>query len=89
MWHSDLLENLIPDLSCRNSPPAGEFYFVKKELTKQNIDFIFGRYVGFVDAIYEHLAKTYKEKLRLRSYGIPNEKSKVFLEIKKKFKVYF
>ena len=37
-------------------------YFVKKELTKQNIDFIFGRYVGFVDAIYEHLAKTYKEK---------------------------
>lgn len=27
----------------------------------------------------------YKEKLRLRSYGVPNENSKVFLEIKKKF----
>lgn len=27
----------------------------------------------------------YKEKLRLRSYGIPNNESKVFLEIKKKF----
>lgn len=27
----------------------------------------------------------YKEKLRLRSYGIPNQDSKVFLEIKKKF----
>lgn len=27
----------------------------------------------------------YKEKLRLRSYGIPGEDSKVFLEIKKKF----
>lgn len=28
----------------------------------------------------------YKEKVRLRSYGIPTEKSKVFLEIKKKYK---
>ena len=28
----------------------------------------------------------YKEKVRLRSYGIPNKKDKVFLEIKKKFK---
>ena len=28
----------------------------------------------------------YKEKLRLRSYGVPNDDSKVFLEIKKKFK---
>lgn len=28
----------------------------------------------------------YKEKLRLRSYGRPNENSKVFLEIKKKYK---
>lgn len=27
----------------------------------------------------------YKEKLRLRSYGVPNADSKVFLEIKKKF----
>jgi SPX domain protein involved in polyphosphate accumulation len=28
----------------------------------------------------------YKEKLRLRSYGIPNENSKVYVEIKKKFR---
>lgn len=28
----------------------------------------------------------YKEKLRLRSYGIPRKNSKVFLEIKKKYK---
>lgn len=31
-------------------------------------------------------AKTYKEKLRLRSYGTPDKQDKVFLEIKKKFK---
>lgn len=31
-------------------------------------------------------AKTYKEKLRLRSYGTPNGDDEVFLEIKKKFK---
>lgn len=30
-------------------------------------------------------AKTYKEKLRLRSYGVPNGDTRVFLEIKKKF----
>ena len=30
-------------------------------------------------------AKCYKEKLRLRSYGVPNGDTKVFLEIKKKF----
>ncbi len=28
----------------------------------------------------------YKEKLRLRSYGIPTENSKVFIELKKKYK---
>lgn len=28
----------------------------------------------------------YKEKIRLRSYGTPNQNSKVFLEIKKKYK---
>ena len=28
----------------------------------------------------------YKEKLRLRSYGVPDEDTKVYLEIKKKFK---
>lgn len=31
-------------------------------------------------------AKTYKEKLRLRCYNVPGLDSKVFLEIKKKFK---
>lgn len=31
-------------------------------------------------------AKTYKEKLRLRSYGTTNGQGKVFFEIKKKFK---
>ncbi len=31
-------------------------------------------------------AKVYKEKLRIRSYGTPQSKDKVFLEIKKKFK---
>ena len=31
-------------------------------------------------------ARTYKEKLRLRCYGIPELDSRVFLEIKKKFK---
>lgn len=29
---------------------------------------------------------TYKEKLRLRAYGIPNKETPVFLEIKKKYK---
>ena len=28
---------------------------------------------------------TYKEKLRIRSYGVPNEDTKVFIEIKKKY----
>lgn len=31
-------------------------------------------------------AVSYKEKLRLRSYGIPHEDTKVFLELKKKYK---
>lgn len=31
-------------------------------------------------------SKAYKEKLRLRSYGTPNAETKVFLEIKKKYK---
>lgn len=31
-------------------------------------------------------ARTYKEKLRLRSYGLPGEDDHVFLEIKKKYK---
>ena len=31
-------------------------------------------------------AKSYKEKLRIRSYGVPNDDSKVFFEIKKKYK---
>ena len=31
-------------------------------------------------------AKVYKEKLRVRSYGVPSDDSKVFFEIKKKYK---
>ncbi len=31
-------------------------------------------------------ARTYKEKLRIRSYGTPDENGRVFFEIKKKFK---
>lgn len=39
------------------------------------------------DMIRKSLDKPiYKEKVRLRSYGIPNKKDKVFLEIKKKYK---
>lgn len=37
--------------------------------------------------VLESLSKpVYKEKLRLRSYGVPNGESKVYFEIKKKFK---
>ena len=39
------------------------------------------------DLIRTSLAKPiYKEKLRLRSYGIPKKKERVFLELKKKYK---
>lgn len=39
------------------------------------------------DLIRRSLDKpTYKEKLRLRTYGVPNDDSKAFLEIKKKYK---
>lgn len=31
-------------------------------------------------------ARTYKEKLRIRSYGVPQKDTKVFFEIKKKYK---
>ncbi len=31
-------------------------------------------------------ARTYKEKLRIRSYGVPQDETDVFLEIKKKYK---
>ena len=31
-------------------------------------------------------ARTYKEKIRLRSYGTPGEQDRVFLELKKKYK---
>lgn len=38
------------------------------------------------DLIRESLNKPpYKEKMRLRSYGIPNEKDMVFIELKKKY----
>ena len=38
------------------------------------------------ELIYSSIEKpVYKEKLRLRSYGIPDQNSKVFLELKKKY----
>lgn len=46
----------------------------------------------YYDTIDDYLIRTsltkpvYKEKLRLRSYGVPNENSNVYIEIKKKFK---
>ena len=46
----------------------------------------------YYDTEDSHLIRTslakpkYKEKLRLRSYGIPTENSKVYVEIKKKFR---
>jgi hypothetical protein len=54
----------------------------------------FGKYTIFniyYDTVDDRLIRTsiespaYKEKLRLRSYGIPNGNNKVFLEIKKKY----
>lgn len=35
---------------------------VKKKLVEKNVDFAFGRYIGYVDALYEQLVKAYKEK---------------------------
>ena len=35
---------------------------VKKKLVEKNVDFVFGRYIGYIDALYEQLAKAYKEK---------------------------
>lgn len=54
----------------------------------------FGKYTIcniYYDTVDDRLIRTsiespaYKEKLRLRSYGIPNGSNKVFLEIKKKY----
>lgn len=47
--------------------------------------------IYFDTSHYELIRKSiekpvYKEKVRLRSYGVPNKEDKVFLEIKKKFK---
>lgn len=41
---------------------AGYSFLVKKELVKKNVHFLFGRYIGFVDSLYEQLFKAYKEK---------------------------
>lgn len=46
----------------------------------------------YFDTYDDYLIRTslskpeYKEKLRLRAYGVPNESSRVYLEIKKKFR---
>lgn len=44
-------------------------YLVKKEIAQKNIHFIFGRYIGFIDALYEHLSKEHKEKLLKESFN--------------------
>ena len=36
---------------------------VKRLIVKRSIHFLFGRYIGFIDALYEQLAKKFKEKL--------------------------
>ena len=55
----------------------------------------YGRYTIcniYYDTPDYHLIRTslekpiYKEKLRLRSYGVPNAQSQVFLELKKKYR---
>ena len=35
---------------------------VKKKIVEKSVDFAFGRYIGYVDALYEQLAKAHKEK---------------------------
>ena len=37
-------------------------FLVKKEIIEKNIHFLFGRYIGYIDFLYEQLAKEYKEK---------------------------
>ena len=37
-------------------------FSVKKKVVEKNVDFAFGRYIGYVNALYEQLAKAYKEK---------------------------
>ena len=37
-------------------------FLVKKEILEKNIHFLFGRYIGYIDFLYEQLAKEYKEK---------------------------
>lgn len=38
-------------------------FLVKKELAQKDVHFLFGRYIGFIDALYEQLPKVYKEKI--------------------------
>lgn len=37
-------------------------FLVKKEIVEKNVHFLFGRYIGYIDFLYEQLAKEYKEK---------------------------
>ena len=66
-------EHMVPDRFCKNSG-----LYTISNLYYDTPD----------NAIIRHsLSKpVYKEKLRLRSYGIPDKNSHVFLEIKKKYK---
>jgi len=68
-----LLEHMEPDEYNR----AREFYTISNIYYDTGDDYL----------IRNSLAKPeYKEKLRLRAYGVPGKDDKVFLEIKKKFK---
>ncbi len=70
---SVLLEFMTPD----KYNIAGKAYSIANLYYDTNDDFL----------IRTSLSKpAYKEKLRLRAYGIPNLSDKVFLEIKKKYK---
>lgn len=61
-------------------------YFEKDKFYKSNILNIYYDTPEFL-LVRNSLEKpVYKEKLRLRSYGVPNKSSYVFPEIKKKFK---
>ncbi|PHV69351.1 molecular chaperone [Sporanaerobium hydrogeniformans] len=65
---------------------AIEPYMMRDEYGEHTIGNIY-----YDTATYELISRSiekpkYKEKLRLRSYGIPNKQDKVYLELKKKYK---
>ena len=75
MLNAGQYENMMRALKSHIIPD--EFY----RYTISNIYYDTGCYGLIANSMQKPL---YKEKLRLRSYGVPNEDSPVFLEIKKK-----